>query len=152
MRYLLRAVKYFIQINIILFVIMTALVLTGFVDKDVNVMFSHGWTSVYMIIGFFATVSAFYPLFGYKRYRIEGPEDKLLEVMDGYLEEKGYRKECSEDEKKTYRARSFANRLFRLFEDRVSFEKDFGSWYIEGAARDIVRIKSGLEYKMQFDG
>lgn len=151
MRYLLRSFKYFIQICLLLFVVLAILVAAGFVSKDINVMFTRGWTSVWMILGFFAAVSLIYPVFGYKRLRIAGSEAELLRVLGEYMKERGYKAEKDTPELKTFRLRSVFTKIFRLFEDRVTIEREYGSWFIEGATRDIVRIKSGLEYKMQFN-
>ena len=67
------------------------------------------------------------------------------------MKERGYKAEKDTPELKTFRLRSVFTKIFRLFEDRVTIEREYGSWFIEGATRDIVRIKSGLEYKMQFN-
>ena len=45
MRYFLRAVKYFIQMSVILALVIGILMVSGMVDKDINKAFSQGWTS-----------------------------------------------------------------------------------------------------------
>ena len=46
MKYLRRALKYFLQICVLFVVIIGALMLTGLVSKDVAVAFQKGWTSI----------------------------------------------------------------------------------------------------------
>ena len=46
MTYIRRALKYFIQISLLLAVIIGVLMATGMVSKDIAVAFQHGWKSV----------------------------------------------------------------------------------------------------------
>ena len=59
MKYLVRALKYFVQISLIMALILGALMLSGVISKDINVAFQKGWTSVGYIALMFAGVSAF---------------------------------------------------------------------------------------------
>ena len=45
MKYLRRAVKYFIQMTFVVVIIMAALMLLGVVSPDINVAFRSGWKS-----------------------------------------------------------------------------------------------------------
>ena len=66
MRYLIRAVKYFVFICLFVAFTLLILVLIGAVSSDIDVMFDQGWVSVGKIALMFAVVAAIYPRFGYK--------------------------------------------------------------------------------------
>ena len=45
MKYLRRALKYFLQITLISTVIIAVLMLAGVLSRDINIVFQKGWTS-----------------------------------------------------------------------------------------------------------
>lgn len=147
MRYLIRAVKYFLYICIIFTVIILALVLLKAVSPDVNVMFKYGWKSIGLIAAMFAAVSAFYPLFGYARRlaavlgELSGYRQDVIDYMSG----RGYRFESEEGEAMTFRSSNIMTKL--IWDDRITIEKGLGGFYVEGPGREVVKIVSGLEYK-----
>lgn len=149
MRYILRAIKYFVYISVIVTIILAALVLLKAVSPDINVMFRHGWKSVGLIAAMFAGVSAFYPLFGYTKRlatvlgEIEGLRDDVVKYMDT----KGYRLELEQDGKMIFRSRSFMTKL--IWDDRITIEKGLGGFYVEGVSREVAKIVSGLEFKFR---
>ncbi len=149
MRYILRAIKYFVYICVIVTIILAALVLLKAVSPDINVMFRPGWKSVGLIAAMFAGVSAFYPLFGYTKRlatvlgEIEGLRDDVVKYMDT----KGYRLELEQDGKMIFRSRSFMTRL--IWDDRITIEKGLGGFYVEGVSREVAKIVSGLEFKFR---
>ena len=147
MRYIVRAIKYFVYICIIFTVIILALVLLKAVSSDINVMFRHGWKSVGLIVAMFAGVSAFSPLFGYTK-RLAAVLGELTgyrqDVID-YMSSRGYRFEAENGETMTFRSRSIITRL--IWDDRITVEKGLGGFYVEGPGREIAKIVTGLEYK-----
>lgn len=151
MKYLIRSVKYFLYITVIITLILCILVLLKMVSPDINVMFKNGWKSVGLILGMFAVVSAIYPMFGYTK-RLATVLGDFAELRNGvveYMESRGYSLETESEEKMTFRSRSVMNRIFRVWEDRVTLEKGLGGFYVEGLSRDITRIVAGLEYKFR---
>ena len=62
MKYIVRAVKYFIYICVLVSIILLVMVLAHFVSSDINVMFKEGWKSVAKIALVFAGIAAIYPL------------------------------------------------------------------------------------------
>ena len=151
MKYFIRAVKYFVYITIVITIILAILVALGFVSSDINIMFSHGWKSVGMILLMFACVSAFYPKFGYcKRYaRINGEYKDIRDDVVSYMEGRGYRLESEQDENMTFRIKSAFTRVARVWEDRITLERDLGGFTLEGCAKDVARVASGLEYRFR---
>lgn len=154
MTYLRRAVKYFIQICITLGIILGVLMLLGLVSTDVNVAFTQGWKSVWIILGLFAGVSAIYPLFGYSRRRIDvtGEPAEFRPALLKAMERRGYRLEKEEDRAMTFRLVSPLNRLTRLYEDRITLQPVLGGLEAEGLSRDLARAVSAIEYQLRNNG
>lgn len=151
MRYIIRAVKYFIYIWVIVIIILTALVLMNLVSSDINVMFQHGWKSVGLMAVMFAAVSAFYPLFGYTKRlaavlgELDANDKEVIEYMTGDVRK--YKLESQDGEKMTFRSRSVLRRI--IWDDRITIEKGLGGYYVEGVGREVAKIISGLEYKFR---
>lgn len=149
MKYLIRSLKYFLYICVIVMLILAILVVSGFVSSDINVMFKNGWKSVEMILLMFACVSAFYPRFGYTKRRASVYGDHA-DMRDGLVElmgARGYLLETEDAEVLTFRSSSTFNRIFRIFEDRITIEKGIGGFYVEGLTKDVTRIVYAIEYK-----
>lgn len=149
MRYLIRAVKYFVYICVLVAVLLLILVLFKVVSSDINVMFRYGWKSVGLIAAMFAAVSAFYPLFGYSKRlaTVLGELDGLHKDVISYMETRNYSLVSEDGEKMTFRSRSFIQRL--IWDDRITIEKGLGGFYVEGISKEVVKIVSGLEYKFR---
>ncbi|MBR4133660.1 MAG: hypothetical protein IKU04_03955 [Bacteroidales bacterium] len=151
MKYIVRAVKYFIYICVLVTIILLVLVLTHFVSSDINVMFKEGWRSVAKILVVFAGIAAIYPLFGYRKL-LAGVLGELGGLRDGVvkcMEERGYRLESEDSETMTFRSRSVLNRIFRVWEDRITVTKTLGGFEVEGLSRDVARIVPALEYRFR---
>ena len=151
MKYILRAVKYFITISVLVTLILLALVLTHVVSSDINVMFVNGWKSVGYIAIMFAGVAAIYPLLGYKKLKANalGDYEELREGVVKCMEERGYVLGSENEQSMLFRARSTASRIFRLGEDRITLTKVLGGFEVEGLARDVARIVYALEFKLR---
>ncbi len=148
MKYIVRAVKYFFYICVLVTIILLVLVLAHFVSSDINVMFKEGWRSVAKILLVFAGIAAIYPLFGYRKL-LAGVLGDLGGLRDGVvkcMEERGYRLESEDGETMTFRSRSVLNRIFRVWEDRITVTKTLGGFEVEGLSRDVAHIVPALEY------
>ncbi len=149
MKYIIRAVKYFIYVVVLVTLILAVLVLTGFVSSDIDVMFRNGWRSVWLILGVFACVSAFYPRFGYGRrhVRISGEYSEIRQSVIDYMASRGYRLEKELGENLFFRSTSVFRKIARVWEDRITAERCLGGFTLEGPTKDILRLASGLEYR-----
>lgn len=152
MRYVIRALKYFVQVSVTMALILALLMLAGLVSSDINVAFREGWRSVGIIAALFGAVSAFYPLFGYSRRMVNASgepglhRNPIMETMQarGYiLESEGA------DGSMYFRLRSIPSRIFRIWEDKVSITPVLGGFTVEGLTRDITRIAGNLEFKLR---
>lgn len=150
MKYLRRAVKYFIQITVIFVVIIAILMLSGLVSKDVAVAFQQGWTSVGYILVAFLVMSAAYPYFGYGKRNIHANGDPagyrvaILQAMEG----RGYVLASEQDGEMRFNINSPINRLARLYEDTVTITPVLGGFQAEGLIRDLSRVVMAIDHKI----
>ena len=151
MTYLRRAFKYLIQITLLFVVIIGALMLTGFISKDVAVAFQHGWTSVGYIFAMFAVVSLAYPYFGYgkRNIRAKGDPAEHWAAIDAAMESRGYVKAGeTADGGRKYIQQSGFNRAMRLWEDAITLQPVLGGFQAEGLVRDLARAVSSIDHKI----
>ena len=139
MTYLRRAFKYLLQICILFVVIIGALMLTGFIDRDVSVAFQQGWTSIGYIAAMFALVSLAYPHFGYGKRTIhaQGDPAEYWARIDAAMASRGY---------------DTFMRVMRLWEDSITIEPVLGGFQAEGLVRDLARIVSAIDHKINTYG
>lgn len=151
MKYLIRAVKYFCEVVIILVVVMGILILMGIVEADINLMFKDGYDSVKLILAMFAVVSLLYPRFGYNSRLaiIPGEYSEVKQGIIDYMEDRNYVLESEEGECLTFRSKSIAMKLARMYEDRITMTREFTGFRVEGPTKDIVRVVYGLETKFK---
>ena len=147
MKYLIRSVKYFIYFSLICTLIVTALVLIGAVEGDINSIFAEGYRSIGKIAIFFAVVAAVYPKVSFITRRTDTDRDwkDICENVAEYMMERGYELESRSDEVIIFRLRSSAGRLKRMYEDRITMTRTAGGYLIDGHRKDVMRIAMGLE-------
>ena len=153
MKYFIRSVKYFFYLLVILAIIITILVLAGFVEADISKIFVNGYDSLWQICLIMAVFAAIYPRFGFssRTAHVYGsPEDVrplLLKVMDLH----GYRLEKDGGDSLTFVKRSVISRLLKMWEDRITISFDVAGLRLEGISKDLVRLVSGLEASQRED-
>lgn len=148
MTYFRRALKYFIQMTLIVTVILLVLMETGIVAKDISVAFKQGWTSVAWCIGLFAAVSCIYPRFGYQKRMIPLNGDPA-ETREGIVEamhRRGYVLESDRDGVLKFHLSTPLNRIARFWEDTITLTPVLGGFEAEGLSRDLVRVVSSIEH------
>ena len=148
MRYLARALKYFIYLAAIFFLIIGALVVLKFVPADWDEIFRNGTDSLLQIGIVGAVFAIIYPRFGYMTRAIPvfGPLEENAADIVKYMEARGYVQELAKAHgKMVFHKGFFLSRIVRLGEDRITFTTDICGINIEGPSRDVVRIASGLE-------
>ena len=151
MKYLIRAVKYFIWFSIILTLTLVILAVLGVVEPDPQLMFKDGIKSVWQIAILFFVVALAYPLTGFRVMDaiIPGQYSEIRDRLLDYMESKGYELETEEGENLTFRLSSKFGRAMKMFEDRVTFIRSAEGFKVEGLRKVIVRLISGLEYKFR---
>lgn len=147
MKYIVRAIKYFFYLMIILVLIIAILVAAHIVEADISKMFVHGYDSLWQIAIIMAIFAAIYPkiAFSTRTAHIQGsPEDyrdKLLQVMDLH----GYRVEKEDGGVISFIKRSPFTRAVKMWEDRLVCSPTPEGLEISGITKDLVRVVSGLE-------
>ena len=150
MRYLIRAIKYFIKFSILCALIITALVMIGAVEGDINSIFEDGIRSIGKILAFFAAVSAIYPTVGFLRRRLDINKDwsEVRPAIVEYMQERHYEVESVNDETITFRIKGFSSKLSKMFEDRITLTKTPEGYTMEGLRKDVIRLAMGIENRL----
>ena len=147
MKYLVRAVKYFIYFSLMCAAIVMILVLIGAVEGDVNSIFEEGYRSLGKIAIIFALVAAVYPKMGFIRrdLSVNGSWDDIRSKTVGFMNERRYYIESESAEKVTFRFKSATGRISKMLEDRITLTATAEGWQMEGLRKDVLRLSSGLE-------
>lgn len=147
MRYLVRSVKYFVQLMVILAIIIAVLILAKVVSADISQIFVNGYDSLWQIALLMAVFAAIYPRFGYtSRIAVVPGDDEeagavLQRVMaaHSYIEVPAAKPEC-----RCFRKSSVGDRITRLWEDRITVSRVATGYELEGIGRDVVRLVNAL--------
>ena len=165
-RYIIRVVKYFIQLMVILAVIIAILIVAKVVDSDISKIFVNGYDSLWQIALMMACFAAIYPRFGYGRRQaiVPGSDEEVEPVLRQVMEAHGYVEEGDSSHSlrmtgkagmtgtdgmtgtgiRCFRKKSVTARLTRLWEDRISVERCATGFELEGISRDVVRLVNAL--------
>ena len=147
MKYIIRSLKYYCYLIILLTLIILALVLTGFVEADLSKMFINGYDSLWQIALIMLGFAALYPRFGFSKRTVHlygSPEElrpDIVKVMDVL----GYRLENETDSSWSFLRRSGMSRALKMWEDRITLTASAAGLEAEGLTRDLVRVVSALE-------
>ena len=148
MKYLVRSLKYFLYLLIILALVIAALIVTGLVEADFETMFKNGYDSYWQIALVAAVLAALYPRMGYstRTAHIYGEPADVKARLDHVMDLHGYRlsKDLGE-EGLCYVHRSGLSRALKMWEDTLTCRITAPGVEIEGPTKDLVRIVSGLE-------
>ena len=142
-RYIIRSVKYFLYLIIIMTLLLAILVLLGLAEADPAEIFVGGYSSYWKIGLAFLALAAIYPRFGYSKNEIiSGVELKplILSVMDS----RRYKLRSEEGDTMVFIKRSPLDRALRMWEDAISFTKTEAGYDIEGHTKEMVRCRSAI--------
>ena len=147
MKYLIRAIKYFFYLLIILTLILSALVLTNFVEADVQAMFRNGYDSLWQIAAFTGVFAILYPRFGFssRMAHLYGAPEETRPIVMKVMENHGYRLESEEGETMKFIKRNAVARAIKMYEDTITLSRSAAGYEIEGLTKDVVRIITALE-------
>ncbi len=146
MKYIIRALKYFVYLLILLTLFVLILAIAGFIPKDINLMFVHGAASIPQMLVIVAVFAAVYPRLGYttRNVRVLGSSEEIEPKLDEFMHSHHYVLVKKEGEDLVYRKASTLERISKMWEDSVSFKRVVGGYTIEGRSKDIVRLDTGL--------
>lgn len=144
-RYLLRSLKYFLKLAVVLVLILAVLAAAKMIPSKIDEMFVNGYDSLWQIALIIAVLSLLYPRFGYGSRTVFLPGEpsevggKVVEAMA----QRGYIPESADAS--VFRSSSTYMRILRLGEDRITFEKTATGYDIEGKVKDVARVAAFLE-------
>ena len=147
MKYLIRAVKYFIYFAFITTAIVLALVLIGAVEGDINSIFEGGYNALWKIALFFALVAAVYPKFGFvsRTLNVEADWDTMRAKAIRFFSDRRYRLETEAEDQVTFRRKDLAGRMTKMGEDRITLSRTEYGFILEGLRKDIILYATALE-------
>ncbi len=146
MIYLIRAVKYFVQLLVILALVIAILIVAKVVDSDISQIFVNGYDSLWQIGLLMAVFAAIYPKFGYasRQAIVPGSDEETLSVLESVMDSYGYKREERTDGVLAFRKAHIPDRVMRLWEDRITETRFVSGYELEGANKDVVRIVNAL--------
>lgn len=147
MKYLVRAIKYFIYLMIILCLIIAILILTKMVDSDISKIFINGYDSLWQIALMMAVFALIYPKLGFssRLAHLYGSIDELKPDILRVMDVLSYKVEKEEQGSISFVKNSPFSRLMKMYEDRITISSSAAGLEVEGLTKDVVRIISGLE-------
>ena len=150
MKYLVRSVKYFFYFAIITSLIVTALVMIGAVEGDIDSIFRGGYSALWKIAIFFAIVAAVYPKVGFitREIPVDKDWDEIRETAVGYFRDRRYEIESESASEVTFRLRGAVGRLTKMNEDRLTLRRTADGYTLEGLRKDVLRLAIGLEHRL----
>ena len=150
MKYFIRAVKYFFYFAFLTTVIVLALVATGLASGDINELFEGGYNALWKMAIFFAIVGAVYPKLGFisRKMYVSKDKDQIRAEVVEYMSERMYGFESETDDSITFRYRGALGRLTRMYEDRIVLTRTEDGYTMEGLRKDVMRLATGLEYRL----
>lgn len=150
MKYFVRSIKYFFYFAIITSLVLYGLILLGMADSNIESNFEGGYNDFWKMGLFFAAVAAIYPKLGFmnRKLYITPSQDVMGEAIF-YLQEKGYTLETRTEDTMTFRLRSPLSRVVKMCEDRITITRTLDGYYMEGLRKEVIRLASGLEYRLQ---
>lgn len=147
MKYLIRSVKYFFYFSILCCIIVAALVFIGAVEGNIDSIFKDGYNSLWKIAVFFAAVAAVYPKLGFINRSIPVDKDwsEIRNDVIEYFKDRRYDVESEDGDTITFRFRTIAGRLSKMYEDRIILTRIPGGYQMEGLRKDVLRLAAGME-------
>lgn len=147
MKYLVRSVKYFFYLGIILALVVFVLVQFKIVDADLSTLFVNGYDSYWQMALMLAVFALLYPKWGFSNRKayINGSFEEIKEGIIEVMEGRGYVLESNEGEDMTFRKRSGLSRALKIWEDRITFSREIAGYRLEGFTRDLPRLIAALE-------
>lgn len=151
MKYFIRSVKYFIYFCAIMTIMISVLILIGAAEANIETLFRGGYSALWKIAILFAVISAIYPKVSFIRREasVPGSWDEIKGDIRRYMEDNHYEFEKEDTESMSFRHKGAVSRLARMYEDRITVSMAFGGVTVEGHRKDVMRVATGIEYKMR---
>lgn len=147
MKYTVRAIKYFFYFAILTSLIITALVLIGAVENDINAIFEGGVQALWKIAIFYAVIAVLYPKVGFITRKVDVNRDwsEIRDEAITFFQDRRYELESETSDKITFRIKGMHGRMSKMFEDRITVTRVFDGYEFEGLRKDVLRLAAGFE-------
>ena len=155
MKYIIRSLKYFVYLTIILILFVAAIYLITAKGAPLESMLKDGYNSLWKMALIVLAFAAVYPSFGYGRrnLRAKGAADEIIPTIEKTLGAKGYILVSRDSEDNlVFRKASTLARITAMFEDKVYFTRNLGGYEMEGRLKEIVRLDTALYELFQEPG
>ena len=155
MKYIIRSLKYFVYLTIILILFVAAIYLITAKGAPLESMLKDGYNSLWKMALIVAAFAAVYPSFGYGRrnLRAKGAADEIIPTIEKAMGAKGYiLVSRDQQDNLVFRKASTLARITAMFEDKVYFTRNLGGYEMEGRLKEIVRLDSALYELFQEPG
>ena len=151
MKYLIRAIKYFFYFAIITSAIVAVLVFIGAVENNIDAIFEGGYNALWKMALFFGGVAAVYPSLAFIKRDIPLTKGYIAskDEIISYMKDRRYEVESDTENALTFRVKGIVNKLSKMYEDRITITPTLEGIQIEGLRKDIIRLASGLEFKLE---
>ena len=146
MKYLLRSIKYFIYLSVMLAIFIAALLALGFIEGPIDNIFKNGADSIWQMALIVAAFAAVYPMLGYgkRNVRIYGEPEQVWPEIVEFMNGRGYILTEGDAQGAKFRLASNLGRVMRMGEDTITFTRNIGGYSLEGRTKEIVRLDTGL--------
>ena len=146
MKYLLRSIKYFIYLAVMLTIFIAALLALGFIEGPIDNIFKNGADSIWQMALIVAAFAAVYPMLGYgkRNVRIYGEPEQVWPEIVEFMNGRGYILTEGDAQGAKFRLASNLGRVMRMGEDTITFPRNIGGYSLEGRTKEIVRLDTGL--------
>ena len=151
MKYILRSIKYFVYLAIMLAIFIAALLALGFIEGPIDNIFKNGADSIWQMALIVAAFAAVYPMLGYakRNVRIWGEPEQVWPEIVAFMNGRGYILAEGNAQNAKFRLASKLKRILRMGEDTISFTRTIGGYTLEGRTKEIVRLDTGLTQKYE---
>lgn len=149
MKYLLRAVKYYIYLWVILALVILILQTAHLVQGSIEDMFIHGYDSLWQMAIVMAVLALLYPRMGYTRrhVRIKGSPEETAPKLAEYMRARGYKLSKQDGDTCVWHMSGLFTRIVKMGEDAVTITRVMDGYEIEGLTKEVIRIDTALVSK-----
>lgn len=151
MKYLLRSVKYFFYMALVLALLIVVLIALKVVEADISMIFADGWNSIWKIAVMLLVFSIAYPRFGFgtRIAHLNGATDEVEPLVMKVMDNHGYVLAKKTGEDMVFRKKDGFSRALKMWEDAVTFTRSVPGYEVEGLSRDLARIVASVESQQE---
>ena len=99
---------------------------------------------------FFALVAAVYPKVQFisRRMYVNGEMKDHSQAIASYMMDQRYELESETADTMTFRVKGLGGKILKMCEDRIVITKTEEGFFMEGLRKDVLKLASGLEYRL----